>query len=157
MARLKNILRFSLLLTIPLFFLGCAPVVPKATENASREAKQMAPPAGKALVYILRPTKFGSAVRMDINCNGRAIGATGAKQFVYVVLEPGNYVFASRAENTHELPMVIEAGQTYYLRQKVKMGWMQARTELVKMSEKEGRIELQDCTLSANVYGYSGR
>jgi len=39
----------------------------------------------------------------------------------------------------------VEAGKTYYLQQKIKMGFMKARNKLVAISETEGKEALGKC------------
>lgn len=146
------LINFKLILCLlSLVIIGCA-TVPKASPELTSKAKKIVPPEGMALVYLIRPSNVGYAVRMNITCNNKIIGSTGGKQFIYIILEPGNYKFASNAENTHELPIVLEADKTYFIEQKVKMGWAQARTELNRVSEQIGRVKLKDCSLSTQVY-----
>jgi hypothetical protein len=60
-------------------------------------------------------------------------------------------VFASQAENKSELPLVLEAGKTYYLEQQVRMGILMARNKLVRLEEGPGRERLLKCSLSKDL------
>ena len=64
------------------------------------------------------------------------------------MLSPGNHTFISKAENTSELSLVLEAGKTYYFEQKVSMGFLKARNKLVRLEDAEGRERLLKCELS---------
>ena len=113
--------------------------------------REMRPPDGKALVYILRPTSFGGIVIMEVTSNGNYIGATGGGRYIYAILEPGNNTLVSKAENKSELQIVLEAGKTYYFEQKVKMGIIMARNELIRLDDAEGREKLLKCALSKDL------
>ena len=51
----------------------------------------------------------------------------------------GTHVFWSKAENTSALELEVKAGETYYLKQHVKMGGMKARVKVELISEQEGQ------------------
>ena len=110
-------------------------------------AKSLAPVPNKAIVYIVRPTSFGFAIRMDINCDSTYIGTTGPKSYIYTVLSPGTYTFLSRSENKSFLEVSLEAGKIYYLEQEVKMGMIYARTKLKLADEEKGKKFLSKCQL----------
>ena len=144
--------KYVLIILIPivLFIVGCSAVgrMPLEVDNMVRE---MSPPDGKALVYILRPTSFGGIVRMEVTSNGNYIGATGGGRYIYAILEPGNNTFISKAENKSELKIVLEAGKIYYFEQKLKMGILMARNELIRLDDAEGREKLLKCSLSKDI------
>jgi len=143
---------FFLLLFIAIFFVGCS-AVPKADTELDTRIKNLTPPSGKALVYILRPNSYGSMAVFNTTVNGEFIGSTGGKRYIYTILAPGTYTFSTKAENRKELPIVLEADQTYFLEQQVHMGIMSARNKLVRIDERDGRFKLQKCFLSdKNVY-----
>lgn len=129
------------------FFVGCS-AVGKMPTAIDLKIRDLQPPEGKALVYVMRPTSFGSIVKMGVTANGQYIGATGGRRYIYTVLDPGKYVFESKAENTSEVHIVLEAGKTYYFEQVVKMGILMARNELVRLDDIEGRKKLSQCSLS---------
>jgi len=139
---------------VPVFVLfaglvsGCS-AVSQAPKEAGEQARNMTPPEGKALVYIVRPAAVGMAIGMPVTCDGVDVGKTGGRRFLYAVLDPGSHVFVSRAENKSELPIVLEAGKTYYLEQKVTMGLLKARNKLVRIEDAEGREKLLKCSLSS--------
>ena len=113
--------------------------------------REMRPPEGKALVYIIRPSIAGGMVKMGVTANGEYIGATGGGRYIYAILEPGNYTFVSKAENESVFQIAIETEKTYYLEQKIKMGIMMARNELVRLDDAEGHEKLSKCSLSKDV------
>jgi hypothetical protein len=136
-----------LLLAVATAVCGCS-AVGKAPPELDLEAKQLVPPEGKALVYIVRPSDFGRSVKFKVTVDGEYIGATGGSRFIYAVLEPGSHLIVSKAENASELAIVLEAGQTYYLEQKIQMGLLKARNKLARIEDEEGRKKLESCVLS---------
>jgi hypothetical protein len=119
---------------------GCAYIghVRQAPRDASERARNLTPPAGKALVYIVRPAGEADAVRMPVTCEGKELGTTGGRRFIYAALDPGSHVFISRAGGKSELPIVLEAGRTYYLEQKPTSGFPGTRSKLVRRAAGHG-------------------
>ena len=110
-------------------------------------AKSLSPITDKAIVYVIRPTAYGFAIRMDVNCDTTYIGTTGAKSYIYTVLPPGKYTFLSRSENKSYLGVTLEAGKLYYIEQQVKMGMIYARTKINLVDEEKGKNFLAKCKL----------
>ena len=129
---------------------GCS-AVGQMPPEMDMKAKEMGPLEGKALVYILRPATFGTAIKMEVTCDGINIGSTGGGRYIYSILEPGSHVFISKAENKSELPIILEAGKVYYLEQKVKMWILKARNNLERLDDQEGRDKLLKCKLSNDI------
>ena len=92
-----------------------------------------------AQIYVLRPSSFGSAVTYKIYQGETFIGELGPKSYLSWVVNPseGEVSIISKAENYDMLRLVPKAGSTYYIKQKVKMGLIMARTKLEWMNEKE--------------------
>lgn len=128
---------------------GCLGVARVAPE-VDKAAKEIIPPEGKALVYLIRPSIIGSAIVMKVECNQVYIGSTGAKRYLYVILDPGEYEFVSKAENLSRLIISVEAGKTYYIHQKVLIGALYARSRLVQLDDIAGRKKLNKCALSVD-------
>ena len=106
------------------------------------------PQAGRAIVYVLRPTMMGNKVQTKLAMDGEWLGVNRGKNYFYFIAEPGERNFCSKAENTSVLTMTLEPDKTYFLQQKIQMGLMKARTSLVAMTEEEGQEKLADCHLS---------
>jgi len=64
--------------------------------------------------------------------------------YFYFTLEPGPHYFCSQESDTQSLlSLVVEAGKTYYLQQKMAMS-----AELQLLDEEEGKQGLAKCKLS---------
>jgi hypothetical protein len=129
---------------------GCAYVghVRQAPRDASARARNLTPPEGKALVYIVRPMGEADAVRMPVTCDGNELGTTGGRRYLYAMLDPGVHLFVSRGAGKSELPIVLEAKRTYYLEQEISSGFSGTRNRLVRLEDAEGREKLFKCSLS---------
>ena len=112
------------------------------------DPKNLSPIEGKAIVYIVRPTVFGFAVRQEITCDNYLIGSTKGKQYLYTVLSPGKHIFRAASENISKFELTLEAGKIYFLKQEVKMGLVVAGTALELLSEDDGRKFLSRCKLA---------
>jgi hypothetical protein len=113
--------------------------------------QSMAVGADKARIYVLRPVSIGGAVPMKVSDGGTAVGVTGPKGALCWDREPGPADIASHAENVHHLNINTEKGMVYYLLQRVKMGFMIARTKLEQLSKEEGEATLKKCNLPSGV------
>lgn len=102
-------------------------------------------PPGKALLYVVRPTMWGNKVQTKFAINGEWVGINRGDNYFFVLLEPGDYNFCTQAENKVTNMLRVEAGKTYYVQQKVKMGIMKARTDMDLLDEKEGEEALAKC------------
>ncbi|HEY0299243.1 MAG TPA: DUF2846 domain-containing protein [Arachidicoccus sp.] len=111
-------------------------------------AKCLTPIEGKSIVYIVRPSAMGAAIRMRVDCDSQRIGANYAAQYIYTVLEPGNHTFSSKAENRSSLDILLEAGKIYYIKQQSKIGILYSETGLKLLSDEDGQKFLKKCILS---------
>jgi hypothetical protein len=99
-------------------------------------------PSDKALIYVIRPTKWGHKVQTKFGVDGRWVGVNRGNNYFFFTLDPGEHYFCSQAENRSLMTVKVDAGKTYFLQQKIKMGAFKARNKLVKVSETEGRAGL---------------
>ncbi|MBY9005278.1 MAG: DUF2846 domain-containing protein [Candidatus Lokiarchaeota archaeon] len=112
------------------------------------DLKNMKPPEGKGLIYLIRSKSTGSIIKFKVFVNDEYIGATRGKKFIYKVVDPGHYKILSKAENKHEIELEVEAGKTYFILQKVRMGAIKARVKMYLTDEGEGRTRLKKCKLT---------
>jgi outer membrane biosynthesis protein TonB len=103
------------------------------------------PAADKSLVYVLRPTMMGSKIQSKLAVDGEWVGVNRGHNYFFLTLAPGEHFFCSKAENRSTLAASLEAGKTYFLEQKIKMGFMKARNKLALLPDAEGRAKLAKC------------
>ena len=102
-------------------------------------------PAGKALVYVIRPTMSGNKIQTKLAVDQRWVGVNRGHNYFFLELDPGEHYFCSKAENTSTLAVKVEAGKTYFVEQKIKTGFMKARNKLAVLSDAEGQKKLAKC------------
>lgn len=110
--------------------------------------KNFSIPPDKSGVYIYRNEAFGGAVKMDVELDGKPIGQTAAKTYLYKEVSPGRHTFTSKAENDATIEVDAKLGTLMYIWQEVKMGFMFARTNLQIVSEAEGKKGVLETTLA---------
>jgi hypothetical protein len=103
------------------------------------------PAAGKAMVFVIRPTRFGQKIQTKLAMDGQWVGSNRGNNYLHLEVEPGNHYVCSTAENKSVLSFKAEPGKTYYLQQKIKSGFMKARNQVVLLSEEEGKKGLAKC------------
>ncbi|MFK7772367.1 MAG: DUF2846 domain-containing protein [Saprospiraceae bacterium] len=118
--------------------------------------KKLQPPEGKALVYIIRNKSMGMLGSLILDIDRKVIGQTKGKQFLYAFLDPGKHLIVSRGENVFELPIKLEAGQTYFIQQKPKMGLFYMRSKLIRLEEEQAKRYLSYCRLSKSNITFEG-
>ncbi|HZN85786.1 MAG TPA: DUF2846 domain-containing protein [Burkholderiales bacterium] len=123
---------------------GCASV-PMGSDAEDLAAKGFMPRQGKANIYVYRHETMGAAVKMPVSLNGRIAGLTASKTYFLFEVDPGSHRLASHTENVAELTVNASAGRNYYVWQEVKMGLMQARSNLQLMDETAGRAGVMEC------------
>lgn len=101
--------------------------------------------ADKALIYVVRPTSIGSAVKSFFLCDEEILGINRGKSYFFAHVDPGRHVLWSKSENVDALELEVEAGRTYYIQQHVRMGGFRARTELELLDEVRGEEALAKC------------
>jgi hypothetical protein len=100
----------------------------------------------KALVYVVRPARLGFAIKSWFLCDDQVLGVNKGESYFFAYVEPGTHVLWSKSENVDALELELEAGETYYIQQKVQMGGLKARTKLEVLDEAEGERLLGKCS-----------
>ncbi|MGA2967365.1 MAG: DUF2846 domain-containing protein [Terriglobales bacterium] len=130
---------------------ACGPKDKEVSYKASTDKSQHptpAPPADKALIYVVSASSMGNTVQSRLAVDGDWKGTNRGNNYFYFTLAPGEHYFCSMAENQSELALDMAAGETYYLLQYVQTGIMKARNKLGVMSEEEGKSKLASAHLS---------
>ena len=97
-------------------------------------------PAGKAMVYFLRPSGLGYAIHFQIwdyyKSDYKLIGLSQAKSYFVYECDPGKHLFIGFAENKRAVEADIEAGKSYYIITQVKMGGWKARMAFIPVTRE---------------------
>jgi hypothetical protein len=129
---------------------GCASV-PMADPARDAELKTFKPKTEKAGLYVFRNETMGAAIKMTVLLDGKLLGDTASKTYLYTDLEPGNHKLISKTENDSVLDFNAVAGKIYYVWQEVKMGLFAARSNLQIVDEKTGQAGVVESKLAGPV------
>jgi hypothetical protein len=126
---------------------GCASV-PMASTDADAKAKTfVAPPSGQANIYVYRNETFGAAIKMPLLLDNQSIGDTGPHTYAFKQVAPGRHTIISKTENDAHIDLDVQAGNTYYVWQEVKMGAFAARSALHLVDDQKGVAGVKECKL----------
>lgn len=144
---MKTNKRAAILLSLVIFILSSCSTSKLLPDSTSNNAKNLPGIEDKAIVYIYRTSAFGAAVGLSVDINDTRLATFYAKRFYLCVLDPGEYVFTGHGENKHEITLVLEKGEKYYLKVIPRMGLLIARCELQLVTQNVGIRDLQSCRL----------
>lgn len=124
---------------------ACGPKVGHSVKTDKKQHPTPEPPADKALIYVIRPTMMGNKIQTKLAVDGQWVGINRGNNYFFFTLPPGEHYFCSTAENKSVFAMKVEAGKTYFLQQKIRMGFMKASNMLSAISNEEGVKGLAKC------------
>jgi hypothetical protein len=124
------------------FLAGCATTGPKFTE-ISPKMWVLAPDKGR--IYIYRTTTLGAAVQPDVKINGEVVGSAVPRGFFYVDRQPGTYQMLVSTEVDRTLSLLLEEGQTRYVRLNVSMGFFMGHVYPELIDSEDAQKEIADC------------
>ena len=129
---------------------GCANLpsteVMKA-ETASYQLPKL-PGAGKAMVYVVRPSALGGLIRFNVFVDDQEaqseMGYTRSSQYIYFEVPPGEHKIYSKAENWAEALISAKAGDVIYIQQEPSMGVIMARNSIFKLEDYQGKYHVKN-------------
>ena len=122
---------------------GCASV-PEATPEQDQQAKAFTAPSGRAGVYVYRNEMLGMMNSLDVTLDGKPLGATKGKTYLYTEVAPGSHTVMGKGENESTVTFDALAGRLYFIWQEVKMGLMGPRNELKVVDEATGKAGVME-------------
>lgn len=126
---------------------GTTEIKYKASTDKKQHPVPEAPP-DKALVFVVRPTLWGNKIQTKLAVDGQWKGVNRGNNYFFFTLDPGEHHFCSDSENRSLVTLNVEAGKTYYLQQKIRVGFWKARNKLAVLDEAEGKKGLSESHLS---------
>lgn len=126
---------------------GTKEVKYKADTDKKQHPVPEAPP-DKALIFVVRPTLWGNKIQTKLAVDGEWKGVNRGNNYFFFTLDPGEHYFCSDSENRSVVALNVEAGKTYYLQQKIRVGFWKARNKLAVLDEAEGKKGLSESHLS---------
>ena len=120
---------------------GCA--VPGSGEVATSDRAATEPravAADEAVIYIIRSERVGGAIPLEVLINGKHLGATVARSYLYAVVPPGIHMVESRGDIRSTLEVEAKPGTITYVSQVVEMQYLTSpRTRLRVVHAAQGR------------------
>lgn len=133
------------LILVPFMLLalaGCA-----AKGPAFRPAQEV--PPNKALVYIYRLGGMGSGVTYTVKTGDEEIVSLSSGGYYPYLADPGEREFWARTEAKATATEQLRAGETYYLKGGIGIGFFVGHPKLAFVSRAVGESEVKDCNLLA--------
>ena len=100
------------------------------------------------LVYIYRPSEFvGGGVSYTVKANGAdVIKLYNGGYFPYFT-KPGEIEFSAKTESTTSVTVDVKAGQEYYVKGDVGVGFFVGRPHLILVAPEVAKQEISGCKL----------
>lgn len=124
---------------------GCA-AEEHAPPLADWIAKATQPPAGRALVYVYRPSLAGIGIHPALLVNGKAQGFLDARTYFLMDVPPGTVTIAVDTVNPNTIDETVAAGETKYVRVTLAPG-RTFQLFPVEVTADEARAALKKCRL----------
>ena len=110
-----------------------------ASPEEDKKSKNTSPPPGRALIYIVRSDNPPTEHILPVSVDGNKVGATAGGTFLMVSVAPGTHYLASGVKSISLLDINCAAGKTYFVSQKVLLGFSPVMIELAVVSPVQGR------------------
>ncbi len=128
---------------------GCVSVPMDSPDTDAKLKAFPTPPPGQAGLYIYRDSYIGQGLKMRVKIDGEIIGETLNHVYFYRLITPGQHVIATESEfSDNTLDLLAVAGQNYYIRQSMKIGFFLGGANLKLMQESIAQDHLQKSELA---------
>ena len=142
----KSGVRSALTVTLVALVAGCA-AIPRAPQERDAAVKTFTPTPGKANLYVFRDEAAGAPKPLTVRLDGKLLGNTQGKTFLFAQVDPGQHRLVSEGENDAALAFTAEDGKNVFVWQEVKRGLLRARSSLALVDEARGREGVAACAL----------
>ena len=134
----------ALLLAATLVVSGCATVDMEPPNSSAKTKEFKAPNQGKAGLYIYRDSLMGKMLKKDLWINGKCLGESGPDVFFYTEVEGGRkHKIETESEfSPNAMELMVESGQTYFIRQYTRVGLVVEGANLERVSEARGKAAI---------------
>ncbi|WP_295986208.1 DUF2846 domain-containing protein [uncultured Variovorax sp.] len=119
---------------------GCSASGPRFSEMAG-SMPSLGENEGR--IYFFRNSIMGAAIQPDVSVNGQVVGTSRPNSFFYIDRPAGTYRASARTEAEGTIDVVLRPKQTAYVSMSITMGLLVGRPNFERVSEAEGRKELQ--------------
>ncbi len=108
-------------------------------------------PQDTGRIYFYRATIFGAALQPEVTINKEVIGKATAQGFFYADRKPGKYEIMTSTEVDRKLSLILEDGQTRYVRFGVSMGFFVGHVYPELVNSEVGKEEIKACKFTGEV------
>ena len=130
----------SLLAILSLLLCGCATLGAKYAPDTSV-------PTNRAAVYLYRPGFVGAAINPNVVANGVTLAPLPAHGYFVYYAAPGELTLTQHTEASTSVTLDVKAGETYYVKGSIGMGFFVGHPHLVIVSNDVAQSEIKDCKL----------
>jgi len=128
-----------LLIVVLLFSIGASAAM---LDTSLVEDTTLAKPVeGKTMVYFARRDASAFLIKFSIYDGDLFLGKLGANKYFAYECDPGKHVFMAKSENTSYVEAELEAGKTYVMDTKVRIGVMTAQVKLSPLDRSNKKYE----------------
>jgi len=90
---------------------------------------------------------MGAAVYYDVKANGRVVTTLYSGTYYPYITDPGEIEFSAKTEASDSATIDAKAGQTYYLKGTVGIGFIIGHPHLTVVPAEEAEKEIVECKL----------
>lgn len=144
---MNTFVKITFLLFFVSFIGGCAsgPTYQEMAPSISELSKH----SGR--LYFYRTSALGAAMQPEVKLNNEVVGKATAQGFFYVDKTPGKYEIMTSTEVDRKLSLILDAGQTRYIRFGVSIGFFVGHIYPELASIEEGQEEIKSCKFTGEV------
>ena len=139
---MRQFLSFLFVFILLCCLAGCATNGPKFSEMTPSLSM---PQTDMGRIYFYRTALLGAAIQPDVKLNGEIIGSAVPNGFFYVDKPSGDYIIETSTEVERRLSLILEPGQTRYVRLNISMGFFVGHVYPELVDNETGEEEIQDC------------
>jgi Protein of unknown function (DUF2846) len=119
---------------------GCATLGPKFTPDTAAQPD-------RGTVYVYRTGSMGAAVHPQVTANGVPLAQLPPQGYFVYHAAPGELELAQKTEATTSVTLDVKAGETYYVKGSIGIGFFVGHPHLVIVSNDVGAKEIVECKL----------
>jgi hypothetical protein len=137
---MSQVRTLSLVALLGLMLSGCTTLGAKYTGDTNI-------PANRAAVYVYRPSSLGAAIEPNVVANGVTLAVLPSHGYFVYYAAPGELTLTQHTEASTSVTLDVKAGETYYVKGSMGMGFFVGHPHLVIVSKDVAASEIKDCKL----------
>ncbi|MBI4490053.1 MAG: DUF2846 domain-containing protein [Deltaproteobacteria bacterium] len=135
-------IRIAVFLVGVVLISGCAPTLGLTFKKIDKVPERM------GLVYIYRPSSFvGGGVSYDVKVGETVITTLYNGGYYPYFAKPGELELWARTEAKSAVTLDVKAGEIYYVKGTVGVGFFVGRPHLIVVPKSVGETEIAECQL----------